>query len=365
MEVKNNYNVCLTNVACSIRKYFDLDYKHNTLKEIDDILDNSNPQNVLLILFDGMGSRILDRTLDENSFLRKNKLKEITTIFPATTTAATTSITTGLNPCEHGYMGWNTYIKDIDKTIQLFLGCEKGKTVECSEFIENKPKFEVKTITNEINNKGLYYSMDLFPFGENKYNDLDDMFKKIEEEINKPGKKYIYAYDEEPDHTMHDFGPDSKEVKELIKIRNKKVEELCSKIHDTLVIVVADHGHVLVDNILLNDYPEIINLLERTTSLEPRATSFKIKDGYHDEFVKKFNELFGNYYKLYTKEDVIKSKLFGDGDTHPNFESALGDFIGIAYTNKTLIYNDVILKSHHAGYLDDEIYIPLIIINVK
>ena len=37
MLVKNNYNECLTNLACSIRKYFGLDYKHNTLKYIDDL----------------------------------------------------------------------------------------------------------------------------------------------------------------------------------------------------------------------------------------------------------------------------------------------------------------------------------------
>ena len=50
MEVKNNYNVCLTNVACSIRKYFDLDYKHNTLKEIDgvDIIIGTNYRTKIL-----------------------------------------------------------------------------------------------------------------------------------------------------------------------------------------------------------------------------------------------------------------------------------------------------------------------------
>lgn len=31
MEVRNNYNECLTNLACSIRKYFGLNIKHNTL----------------------------------------------------------------------------------------------------------------------------------------------------------------------------------------------------------------------------------------------------------------------------------------------------------------------------------------------
>lgn len=46
MNVRNNYNECLTNVACSIRKYFNLDYKYNTLKEIDDILEKNKPQNI-------------------------------------------------------------------------------------------------------------------------------------------------------------------------------------------------------------------------------------------------------------------------------------------------------------------------------
>ena len=115
MKIKNNYNECLTNLACSIRKYFGLEYHHKTLNYIDKILEDSQPENVVVILFDGMGSKILERTLDKQSFFRKNMVKEITTVFPATTTSATTSIRTGLNPIEHGWLGWNTYIEPIDK----------------------------------------------------------------------------------------------------------------------------------------------------------------------------------------------------------------------------------------------------------
>ena len=39
MKVKNNYDECLTNLACSIRKYFGLEYKHNTLSYIDKLLE--------------------------------------------------------------------------------------------------------------------------------------------------------------------------------------------------------------------------------------------------------------------------------------------------------------------------------------
>ena len=37
MEVRNNYNECITNLACSIQKYFGIEPKHNTIDYIDEI----------------------------------------------------------------------------------------------------------------------------------------------------------------------------------------------------------------------------------------------------------------------------------------------------------------------------------------
>ena len=241
---------------------------------------------------------------------------------------------------------------------------KKKETKKISDrFIKEKENLLVtKTIVSEIEEKGKYNALELFPFGKQPYKNIEDMMNIIQRECKKEGKKYIYAYDDEPDHTMHELGPDSKEVKKIIKIRNKITEELAKKLKDTLLIVVADHGHTLVDNIFLKKYSELTNMLERTTSIEQRATSFKIKKGKKEIFKKEFNKLFGKYYKLYTKEEIINSKIFGDGEENKIFKNAIGDFLAIAYTEKTLVnIDDDILASHHAGYTDDEIYIPLII----
>lgn len=65
-------------------------------------------------------------------------------------------------------------------------------------------------------------------------------------------------------------------------------------------------------------------------------------------------------------EDVIESKLFGDGKENEIFRDALGDFLAIAKTNKTLLYSgSKVLKSQHAGYTDDEILVPLIVIKTN
>lgn len=369
MIVKNNYNECLTNLACSIRKYFELDYKHNTLDYIDKVLDEYKPKNVVTILCDGMGSNIMDRMLYKDSFLIKNRIKAITTVFPATTVAATTSMLTGLNPIETGMLGWDMYYKDLDKTITVFQNSikEDPNHLLLLEAIEYNNKHMIrKSISEEINENNKYKGYDLYPFGNNPYTDLDDMFNIIKEKCDEDGKKYIYAYNTDPDHTMHEIGCDKDEVKDIIIDLNERIEKLSHDLTDTIIFVVADHGHHNVENIFIKDYPELEDCLLRNTSLEPRAVNFFIKEKKKEEFEKLFNKYFGNDFDLYKMNDVIDSKLFGDGEENEIFRDALGDYLAIAKTDKALLYTGgEVLKSQHAGYTDDEIYVPLIVIKTN
>ena len=369
MIVKNNYNECLTNLACSIRKYFKLDYKHNTLDYIDKILDEYKPKNVVTILCDGMGSNIIDRVLDKEDFLIRNRLKPITTVFPATTVAATTSMLTGLNPCETAMLGWNMYYKDLDRTITTFLNSDKEDKNHIpldSAIMYNSKHMIRKTIMDDINEEGIYKGYTLFPFGDNPYRDLDDMFSIIEEKCIEEGMKYIYAYDTEPDHSMHEIGCDTKEVSSIINDLNNRIESLSKKLTDTIIFVIADHGHHNIKNIYINDYPDIENCLLRNTSLEPRAVNFFIKDDKKDLFKILFNKYFSKDFDLYSMQDVINSKLFGDGNENIVFRDILGDFLAIAKGDKALLYKgDESLKSQHAGYTEDEILVPLIVIKTK
>ena len=369
MIVKNNYNECLTNLACSIRKYFDLDYKHNTLDYIDEVLEEYKPKNVVTILCDGMGSNIMDRMLDSDSFLIRNRIKPITTVFPATTVAATTSMLTGLNPVETGMLGWDMYYKDLDKTITTFMNSDKEDPEhqpikEAEEY--NKKHMIRKSISEEIMEKGVDKGYILFPFGEDPYTDLDDMYSRIERLCKEDGKQYIYAYDTEPDHTMHEIGCDKEEIKEIINDRNRRIEELSKKLEDTIIFVVADHGHHNIKNLFIKDYPDVEECLLRNTSLEPRAVNFFIKPDKLEIFPEIFNKYFGEDFDLYKMDDVIESKLFGDGLENEIFRDALGDYLAIGKTDKALLYvGSEPLASQHAGYTDDEILVPLIMVKTN
>lgn len=176
----------------------------------------------------------------------------------------------------------------------------------------------------------------------------------------------IDSYIVDKEHTMHDLGTDNGKIKDLIIERENKIYELSKKLNDTIIFVVADHGHLNEEDIFLKDYPDILKCLKRVPSIEPRATAFFIKDGKKEEFENLFNKYFSEYFNLYTKEEVIDSRLFGDGEENPKFRSELGDYLAISHTKKAFISDgDYPLYSQHAGYTDDEIYIPLIVIDTN
>ncbi len=362
MILKNDYNRCLTNIACSVQKYFEVTCKHNGLKEIDEILERKQPKNVIVMLFDGMGDNILRRTLTEDDFFLRHRVDRITSIFPATTTAATTTIESGLNPCEHGWLGWNTYLSGIDKVACLFMESIKGTRENCSQAVIDERAYV--PVVDQINNAGKYEAHNISDFGDITYDGLEDMVHKVIEVCEKPGKKYMYVYNNEPDHLMHELGPDAPEVKALIKERNDIVEKLCGQLTDSLVIVVADHGHIIVNNSYLENYPDLFELLVRPTSIEPRACSFKVKDGTQKKFEELFLKYFGDKFELLTAKEVLDMGLFGTGEYHEGFVESLGDFIAIGQDNDGCLMtkDDWPLFSQHAGYSDDEVYVPLIIV---
>ena len=165
---------------------------------------------------------------------------------------------------------------------------------------------------------------------------------------------------------MHEIGCDNEKIKDIIVDLNNRIERLSSRVKDTVIFVVADHGHYNVKNLFIKDYPDVEECLLRDTSMEPRAVNFFIKPEKKKLFVELFDKYFGKDFDLYSMDEVIDSKLFGDGLENDIYRDSLGDYLAIAKTDKTLISKgNHVFKSHHAGYTDDEILVPLIVIKTE
>ena len=61
--VMPDYTNCLVNLMASIKRHFYLPYTHSTLKDVDKILDSGQYRSIVVLLLDGMGSKIMNKHL--------------------------------------------------------------------------------------------------------------------------------------------------------------------------------------------------------------------------------------------------------------------------------------------------------------
>lgn len=112
-----NYNHSILNLITSILKNYEVETKYNTLEKIDKLLEKKY-RNVVLVILDGMGENIL-KNISPNGIFSKNKIDEITSVYPSTTTAAMTTYYSGKPPIETGWIAWSQYFKEYGRNIDV------------------------------------------------------------------------------------------------------------------------------------------------------------------------------------------------------------------------------------------------------
>ena len=118
---------------------------------------------------------------------------------------------------------------------------------------------------------------------------------------------------------------------------------------------------------VMHDYPLFKETLKGDIAIESRLCSFRVKEDRKEDFVRLFDEYFGNDFVLKTKEEVINDNLFGLGTEHERFRESLGDYLALAISDKYFRYckDSKEFISVHAGLTEDELNIPDDIIEVN
>ena len=360
------YDESILSYIASIRRYYGLSSSYEANKKFSNLINDKKPKKIFLMLVDGMGANLITKKLSEDSFLRKNMMFKTTTVFPSTTTAATTAIRNGKAPCENSWLGWIQYIKEIDDFIIPFYGAGFYNDKKYGNNLMYKIA-PVASIEEELNKIGVS-ARKLFPsFEEDGCEDFDTMCQRLADYSHTNEYEFIYAYWDKYDSYMHKHGPSSKICDSYLKHINYEIENLANNLSDdTMLVVVADHGQIDVKeeyNICGSKYEKYLRM---KPSLEPRAMAFYIKDGMYDEFEKEFKNEFEDRFILLSHQQVLDTHLFGDKENHPRFEEFIGDFIAIGKASTVLCYKEeysTLMKGQHAGVCDDEIYIPVIVYN--
>lgn len=357
-----NYENCSVNLIASISQYCGLAPRHKTHPYLDALFQKKAYQNIILMLFDGMGMDMLEKTLPEDAFLRKALCHPLSSVYPSTTTCATTAIETGMMPCEHAWLGWTLYFHQIDKLVDVYTNRTDTNEIAADYYVGERfiPR---QFIYPKITACGKYKACSVSFYGDVKIKTLPELFENVLSLAKDHEKRYIYTYWPEPDSTMHKKGCyHEKSAATLLDI-NDRVEKLASQLPDnTLLLLTADHGLIDTKTVYLEDYPALHQMLQRDSTIELRALSFHVKKEYLDVFPDVFQSHFPGQFLVIDRETFIRDYL-GPGNVHPQVYDFVGDYMALSTGDISMMNHpgSMTLIGNHAGLTKEEMIVPLII----
>jgi predicted AlkP superfamily pyrophosphatase or phosphodiesterase len=365
-----NYPESILSLSNSFLKHYGVPTDFDTLPLLDKALSKA-PRNILFMIFDGMGTAILEKKLPADSFLRKHIKQTIHSVFPPTTTAATTTFYSALPPSAHGWLGWAPFFKEQHTAIELFLGTDFYTHEKIQDFkVENVLSYE--HIFNHIKKHSKNVkTTEIFPknIKENGVSSLAEMEQRVLSLHQENGEHFTLCYWPEPDFTLHRFGVSGDEVLPVLNEIDSLLQRLSKELSDTLIVVSADHGLIDVEEVLyIDDYPDAFACLSKPLSLDDRTSAVFLKPDKKEDFLKAFKRHFQNDFLLLSREEVFKLSLFGSTVFNERAKDFIGDYLIISVKGKTLHQKlpdgslPIEFKGSHAGLTPDEIHVPLIII---
>lgn len=340
-------------------------------------------KKTVFILIDGMGALVLNNLLP-NSFLNSQVKDVATTVFPSTTSVVLTSLATGKYPATHSVNGWFSYVAETNESIiplpfiNRFESNEKLK-IKLSDFFYCTPRIaNIPQKFSMIAKSGLITSEYSKWFRNNTtgygYRTLKGAFQTLSKLINKNNdSEFIYLYIDDFDATCHKYGPDSNEARELLKKIDTYVEKYAKANYTKAnTIITADHGQVRIKTenfFTITNQDEIMDLLKAPPSADSRFVCFHVKDGKSEQFKEMFNKKYGKYAELLSQEELDSRHILGPEYMCERAKLRFGDFCAIFDKEHAFgfIGNDSdkknLVKGCHSGASDEEMKIPLIVIN--
>ena len=392
---------CLSNVPGTVQSLFGVDSGRPRLpKDALGNTDVSGIDNVILILCDGLGYNEWSRKPVSGFFgalSTKGSVRLITTIFPSTTAAALTSVSTGLTPQEHGLPEWFVYMEELGEIIlplpftrlgEYGRDTLKGKFPERSLF-DGTPSFRrlkeegvgCMTFTSAPLANTVYSTLTRGGTDVTPYSSASDLSVALRRFIEgAKGKNFAYVYWSNVDHIEHTYGQGTDEsLVERSLISHALQEGFLEKLDRqsakrTLVLLTADHGQLAVEpekTMYMNRFTKLMRNLRKGPQGEAIPPWGNARDSYMfveedklEETHAYLQERLDGVASVLKTADAVKEGLFGINRPSRRFLRRIGNLMVLPHGNKLVFYKYKRgalppLKGHHGGLTEDEMTIPL------
>ena len=348
--------------------------------------DLAAAKKVVLLLLDGLGANQLHRHVLSGRgqrFLALHPWQKITTICPATTASAVTTLATGASPAEHAVLGWHLHLADLGMvgTILPFVS-RTGMPIAPDDF-DLARYLSLPAPLAGIRGRRVLISHGDIPVSRTSlaqpwwterrsYDKLDGLLRHLRAFARSPGRAYAYAYWPHYDSLCHEYGPEGIEPSR----HRDEIDVFLARAHralagtDTLLLVTADHGHAQTRaGIDLSAIPGFYSTLAALPSGDARMAQCFVRSSRRADFLRLVRSSpLREGAACVSHAHVLRSGILGPGNPHPALSARLGDYILFAAPGHAFLYPPALAEEkepklgNHGGLSADELEIPLFVV---
>ena len=329
----------------------------------------------LLFLVDGLGADAVAKYASHiptlSSLIRHGAVK---TSFPSTTATSLATLTTGVNPGEHGMLGYTVQVPRSGGRILNSLKWDERVDPFIWQPVSTLFERAVAQNINVTHVAAKRYEDTGFTravFRGAKYRGANAHADLITETVAalKETPAFVYLYVNDLDVAGHSDGVGSDQWLAALSGIDQLVATLLQKLpRQTRLWLTADHGMINVGEKIVIGQGN--NLAENITTIagEPRARHLYLSDGAGAseiaDVASQWEEFLGEKASIYTREKAIAAELFGN-QVSADAADRMGDVIVVAHGDLILIEaerekQEGAMVGHHGGASDIESYVPLL-----
>ena len=329
----------------------------------------------LLFLVDGLGADAVAKYASHiptlSSLIRHGAVK---TSFPSTTATSLATLTTGVNPGEHGMLGYTVQVPRSGGRILNSLKWDERVDPYIWQPVSTLFERAVAQNINVTHVAAKRYEDTGFTravFRGAKYRGANAHADLITETVAalKETPAFVYLYVNDLDVAGHSDGVGSEQWLAALSGIDQLVATLLQKLpRQTRLWLTADHGMINVGEKIVIGQGN--NLAENIATIagEPRARHLYLSDGAGAseiaDVASQWEEFLGEKASVYTREKAIAADLFGN-QVSADAADRMGDVIVVAHGDLILIEaerekQEGAMVGHHGGASDIESYVPLL-----
>jgi hypothetical protein len=298
-------------------------------------------RSLALLIIDGLGSEYLAQASPAGP-LSNNRLVDLRSVCPATTSAAVTTFFTGQSPASHGLLGWFTPFEARDEVVlPLLARVRNGRSLPADDLatLYRSPPLAARldrdchVVTARRLVGSAYTRYHAGPATVHGYRSLTGLFGVLERLLRADGPpRYVHAYWPELDHLGHERGIGHRRTREHLRDVEAQLARFLKAAAgtDALLLVTSDHGFVDIapDHVLLlNNQPQIMQRLRLPLAGESRLAFVHAKPGERELLGAELAEFLGERATIYPGQHFIDAGFLGPGEPHPALPQRAGDFV--------------------------------------